>query len=94
MNRVPSYAQLEQEIFSLKNQVEFYQAELLNEIERKERGVLTPRADAVLDLAVEQGVKLGVRHAYKHTDATPPTDDQIDVIIAEVTNVMLEWFVV
>ena len=92
MNRVPTYAQLEQEIFSLKNQVAFYKAELENELQRKEHGVLTPRADAVLDLAVEQGVKLGVRHAYKHTDATPPTDDQIDTIIGDVVNQVLEWF--
>ena len=46
----------------------------------------------VLQMAVESGVKYGVRRAYKHTDATEPTDSQVEEIIMQVMNSICEWF--
>jgi hypothetical protein len=31
-----------------------------------------------------EAVHYGVRRAYKHSDATPPSDSQVEAIIAEV----------
>lgn len=43
--------------------------------------------------AVETGVHAGVRRAYKHSDAEPPTDSQISVITEYVMNSIYEWFI-
>ena len=43
--------------------------------------------------AVEIGVSAGVRRAYKHSDAEPPTDSQVSVITEYVMNSIYEWFI-
>jgi hypothetical protein len=47
----------------------------------------------VLQMAIEDGVRYGVRKAYKHTDASPPEDNQIDTIIEYVMDCVSEWFI-
>lgn len=42
--------------------------------------------------AVEEGVRFGVRRAYKHSDMTPPDDNQISYIADEVVNSICNWF--
>ena len=41
---------------------------------------------------VEDGVRQGVRAAYKHSDAPPPTEDQIERIQDEVAREISDWF--
>jgi hypothetical protein len=42
-------------------------------------------------MAVEDGVAIGVRRAFKYTD-TPTEDQMIEVIRHEVMNQICEWF--
>lgn len=53
---------------------------------------MTPKARAVLEHAVDLGVHYGVRRAYKHTDGTPPNEQQIEQIIDAVIGAIDEWF--
>lgn len=48
----------------------------------------------VLVTAVEEGVRAGVRRAYKHTidDSQPPDDDQMSWIVDGVMSSICEWF--
>lgn len=42
--------------------------------------------------AVEEGVRFGVRRAYKHTDGTPPDENQMSYIADEIVNSICNWF--
>jgi hypothetical protein len=46
----------------------------------------------VLQMAIEDGVRYGVRKAYKHSDSNPPDEDQVDHIIEHTINCVSEWF--
>jgi hypothetical protein len=52
---------------------------------------MQPKLIPVLEMAVENGTRLGIRRAYKHNDI--PTDDQLaDAITAAIMTEMYEWF--
>lgn len=53
---------------------------------------MQPKAYAVLQLAIEQGVHSGIRRAYKHIDTPQPLDWQIEEIIRSVETSIHEWF--
>lgn len=60
---------------------------------RKERdGFMKPNVWRILQTAIEEGVRHGVRRAYKHTDEVPPTESQMDTIQEEIMNSITEWF--
>ncbi len=52
---------------------------------------MTPDAYKIIHMAVEDGVAIGVRRAFKYTD-TPTEDQMIEVIRHEVMNQICEWF--
>jgi hypothetical protein len=52
---------------------------------------MTPDTYKVICMAVEDGVAIGVRRAYKHTDK-PTEDSMIESIRQEVMNQVCEWF--
>lgn len=54
---------------------------------------MRPRELFVLEMAIEAGIRSGVRRAFKHSDAEPPTDEQIETIAAVCCDVMHEYFV-
>ena len=51
---------------------------------------MTPDTYKVICMAVEDGVAIGVRRAYKHTE--PDQDTLIETISQEVINQICEWF--
>lgn len=52
---------------------------------------MKPKFRAVLDLAIEYGVAIGVSRAFKHTDS--PTQDQIRMEVErELVTALHEWF--
>ncbi len=52
---------------------------------------MTPDAYKVMVMAVETGVALGVRRAYKH--AAKPSEDQIAAMVEQaVLDEICEWF--
>jgi hypothetical protein len=52
---------------------------------------MTPDAYKIIHMAVEDGVAIGVRRAFKYTD-TPTEDQMIETIRQEVMNQICEWF--
>lgn len=50
------------------------------------------RTYSVLEMAVDQGVRCGVRRAFKHSDQEPPTESQMDTIANELMTSICEWF--
>jgi hypothetical protein len=52
---------------------------------------MTPDAYKVMTMAVETGVALGVRRAYKH-DAKPSDEAIIAAVERAVIDEMCEWF--
>jgi hypothetical protein len=53
---------------------------------------VTPRIIRVLEVAIESGIALGTRRAYKHNDA--PTQQQLQVAIeSAIWTELHEWFV-
>ena len=50
------------------------------------------RTYSVLEMAVDQGVRSGVRRAFKHSDQEPPTESQMDTIANELMTSICEWF--
>lgn len=52
---------------------------------------MTPREYKVLEMAVQDGVAIGYRRAFKHND-NPDEDAIIDKIQQEVMNQICEWF--
>lgn len=52
---------------------------------------MTPREYKVLEMAVQDGVAIGYRRAFKHND-NPDEDAIIDRIQQEVMNQICEWF--
>lgn len=52
---------------------------------------LTPKADKVLELCIENGVARGIRRAYKHNDA-PQQEEIHSCIVEAVTQEFYEWF--
>jgi hypothetical protein len=53
---------------------------------------MKPHAYRLMARCVEDGIKLGIARAYKHTD-TPPPEQLEDAIYAAVTNELCEWFI-
>ena len=53
---------------------------------------MRPKTFRVLELAVEDGTRLGWQHAHKHTE-TPGEQDIIASIQSAVLNNIDEWFV-
>lgn len=53
---------------------------------------MQPKTYAVLQLAIEQGVHIGIQRAYKHIDTPQPRDWQIEEIIRSVETSIHEWF--
>lgn len=54
---------------------------------------MRPRELGVLELALNQGLRSGIRRAFKHTDEPPPSDEQIETILEVMVGAMSEWFV-
>jgi hypothetical protein len=52
---------------------------------------MKPDTYKVLQMAVDDGVAIGVRRAFKYTDA-PSEDAMIEEIRREVMNQVCEWF--
>jgi len=52
---------------------------------------MTPDTYKVLQMAVDDGVAIGVRRAFKYTDR-PSEDAMIETIRQEVMNQVCEWF--
>jgi hypothetical protein len=53
--------------------------------------MLKPNTYKVLQMAVEEGVVLGLNRAYKYEDN--PTEDHIqNQVVESVLNALLEWF--
>jgi len=53
---------------------------------------LRVRAYAVMERAVEDGVRAGFSRAHKHTDSPSP-EALVDEIANQVMNAICEWFV-
>lgn len=53
---------------------------------------MRPKEQMVLEHALEIGVQIGVRRAYKHTEKEPPDQWQQEVIAQEIANILYEWF--
>jgi hypothetical protein len=52
---------------------------------------MQPKLIPILEMAVENGARLGIHRAYKHNDI--PTDDQlVDAITAAIMTELYEWF--
>jgi hypothetical protein len=52
---------------------------------------MTPKFKSVLEVAIESGISLGIRRAYKHNDA--PTEQQLqEAIEFAIWNELFEWF--
>ena len=52
---------------------------------------MTPDTYKILQMAVEDGIALGVRRAFKYTDE-PSEDQMIETIRMEVMTQICEWF--
>jgi hypothetical protein len=53
---------------------------------------MTPRIIRVLEVAIESGIAIGVRRAYKHNDA--PSEQQLqDAIESAIWTEIHEWFI-
>lgn len=52
---------------------------------------MTPDTYKVLQMAVDDGVAIGVRRAFKYTNK-PSEDAMIETIRQEVMNQVCEWF--
>lgn len=52
---------------------------------------MKPREYALLEMAIEDGVAIGIGRAYKHDDA-PSTDALLDQIRTSVLTSICEWF--
>lgn len=55
-------------------------------------GVLKPRAADVMIMAIEQGVRAGVRRGWKHSDDPEPDDGKVGCIVNCAIQAMEEWF--
>lgn len=72
----------------LKEQV----AELADRLDQMTQGALKPRARDVMIMAIEDGVKSGVRKAWKHSDYPEPDDGKVGCIVNCAIQAMEEWF--
>ena len=52
---------------------------------------MTPDTYKILQMAVEDGIALGVRRAFKYTDE-PSEDQMVETIRMEVMTQICEWF--
>ena len=52
---------------------------------------MTPDTYKILQMAVEDGIALGVRRAFKYTDK-PSEDQMVETIRMEVMTQICEWF--
>jgi hypothetical protein len=52
---------------------------------------MTPDAFKVIQMAVQDGVAIGVRRLYKRVE-NPTEDEMIDTVEREVMNQICEWF--
>ncbi len=55
-------------------------------------GALKPRAADVMFMAIEQGVRAGVRRGWKHSDDPEPDDGKVVCIVNCTIEAMEEWF--
>jgi hypothetical protein len=52
---------------------------------------MTPDAYRVLQMAVQDGIAIGLRRAHKHVE-TPTEDQLIEILEREVMTQVCEWF--
>lgn len=52
---------------------------------------MTPKFMAVLEMCLENGIKLGLNRAYKHDD-DPPREVMENVILEAIKDEIYEWF--
>ena len=52
---------------------------------------MKPKFRSVLELAIEEGVRIGYNRAFKH-NPEPHTDSIVDCIVTEIFNSLDTWF--